>query len=79
MMASKTAWKVISIPTLEEIMDTKLEQLFYVALGSALAVKEKLEKFLAIFSGYTQSIASNLHRNYQPQCLATQKTLILIV
>ena len=25
-------------------MDTKLEQLFYVALGSALAVKEKLEK-----------------------------------
>lgn len=25
-------------------MDTKLEQLFYFALGSALAVKEKLEK-----------------------------------
>ena len=25
-------------------MDSKLEQLFYVALGSALAVKEKIEK-----------------------------------
>jgi len=29
---------------LEVVMDKKLEQLFYFALGSALAVKEKLEK-----------------------------------